>query len=83
MNIPKIPQTDSIQELARFWVKHNLADFEDQLEEVPEPVFERKVVVKVHLGPKEIQRVDDIARSKGIDSEDLIREWILEKTRLS
>ena len=31
---PKIPQTDSIQELARFWQHHDIIDFEDDLEEV-------------------------------------------------
>ena len=36
-----IPQTDSIEELARFWDTHDLTEFEDQLEEVSEPVFER------------------------------------------
>jgi antitoxin YefM len=37
----KLPQTDSITELAKFWDTHDLADFEDQLQEVVEPVFER------------------------------------------
>jgi hypothetical protein len=36
MNCPKIPQTDSIEELARFWDAHDLTDFEDELEEVTE-----------------------------------------------
>ena len=36
MKIPKIPHTDSIAELARFWDTHDLTDFEDELEEVPE-----------------------------------------------
>jgi hypothetical protein len=36
----KLPQTDSIEELARFWDTHDLTAFEDQLEEVTEPVFE-------------------------------------------
>lgn len=42
----RIPKTDSIQELAAFWDTHDLADFEDELEEVTEPVFERKTVVE-------------------------------------
>lgn len=41
MKTPKIPATDSIQDLANFWDKHDLTDFEDLLEEIPEPVFER------------------------------------------
>jgi len=42
MTTQKLPQTDSIDELARFWDTHDVADFEDQLEEVAEPVFERR-----------------------------------------
>jgi len=34
MNKQKIPETDSIQELARFWDTHDLTDFEEELEEV-------------------------------------------------
>ena len=41
MKKPKLPKTDSIQELARFWDAHDLTDFEDELEEVKEPVFVR------------------------------------------
>lgn len=41
MDITDIPQADSIHELARFWDTHDLTDFEDQLEEVSEPVFDR------------------------------------------
>jgi len=79
MNRPKIPQTDSIEELARFWNTHDLTDFEDELEEVTEPVFEDSAVVKIHLQPQEIEAVKEIAQTKGIGSAELIREWILEK----
>ena len=41
MKSPRIPLTDSIQELARFWDTHDLTDFEDVLEEMPGSVFER------------------------------------------
>ena len=57
MDSPKIPQTDSIQELARFWDSHDLTDIEDDLEEVIESVFESRTVVKVHVQPKEIARL--------------------------
>jgi predicted DNA binding CopG/RHH family protein len=79
MNRPKIPQTDSIEELARFWDTHDLTDFEDEIEEVTEPVFEHGPVVKIHLQPQEIEAVKELAKTKGIDSAELIREWILEK----
>ena len=41
MKTSKLPRTDSIQELARFWDTHDLTDFDDELEEVTEPVFVR------------------------------------------
>ena len=49
MNHKNIPQTDSIQELADFWDTHDLTDFEDELEEVSESVFDTSVSVKLEL----------------------------------
>jgi len=43
MKKPKMPETDSIRELAEFWDTHDLTDFEDELEEVTEPVFVRAI----------------------------------------
>lgn len=82
MNSVDMPQTDSIQELARFWDTHDLTDFEDQLEEVSEPVFEREAVVKIQLEPDEIEALNEIAKARGVGSADLIREWVLEKIQL-
>lgn len=48
MNQTNIPQTDSIQELADFWDTHDLTDFENELEEVTEPVFDTSVSVRPH-----------------------------------
>lgn len=83
INTAEIPQTDSIQELARFWDTHDLTDLENQLEEVSEPVFEREAVVRVHLKPDEIDALDEIAKSHGVASADLIREWVREKIQVS
>lgn len=81
MTKQQIPQTDSIQELAKFWDAHDLTEFEGQLEEVVEPVFERETVVRIRLQPKDIDAVKAVATSKGIDYTDLIREWVLEKVQ--
>jgi len=55
------------------------------LEEVIEPVFERKTetVINIHLPFKELEGVKRIAKSKGLDHVALIREWILEKLAAS
>jgi hypothetical protein len=78
-----IPQTDSIHELAQFWDTHDLTDFANELEEVHEPVFERKSVIQVRLEPQEAQAVEHIAQTAGMDSMDLIRQWIIEKIHVS
>jgi len=83
MNNPKIPQTDSIQELANFWDTYDLTDFEDQLEEVTEPVFERKALLKIHLQPEDAEAVKELVKSKGVAYADLIREWVLERIHVS
>jgi len=83
VNIANIPQTDSIQELARFWDTHDLTDFEDQLEEVVEPLFEPEAVINVVLGPEEIEALNELAKSKGVGSSDLIRQWVREKIQIS
>ncbi len=79
MNNQQIPQTDSIEELAHFWDTHDLTDFENQLEEVTAPVFEREAKVTVQLQPEEVQAVKKIAASKGVADTELIRQWVLEK----
>ena len=77
----KIPDTDSIEELARFWATHDLTDFEDQLEEVSEPVFDRPADqrLEVRLATDQVEAVDRLAAERGTDAESLVRSWILEK----
>ena len=81
MNTPKIPHTDSIAELARFWDTHDLTDFEDELEEVPESVFERPAeeTVMIHLPTAEVEAVKRLAKAKGMEHTALIQEWVREK----
>jgi hypothetical protein len=81
MKTHTLPQIDSIEGLAQFWDTLDLTDFEDELEEVTETVFERKTetVMKIRLRPQEIEAVRRIAQLKGIGDSDLIREWVLEK----
>ncbi len=79
----KIPQIDSIEELAKFWDTHDLTDFEDELEEVGEPVFDRgsQTVVRIHLLREQAEALKRIARSRGMGEAELVREWVKEKLR--
>jgi len=82
MSTPRIPRTDSIQELAQFWDTHDVTDFQDELEEVTDTVFEREKTCEIRLHPKELELVEGIAKSEGIGLTDLIRKWVLEKIHL-
>lgn len=77
----KIPKTDSIEELARFWDTHDLTDFEDQLEDISEPIFERKreTVIPVRLRRHEVEAVKRVAKTRGVREAALLRQWVREK----
>ncbi len=79
MKKTQIPETDSIDELARFWDTHDLTEFENELEEVTEAVFEREMSVTIHLLPEEASAVKKIAASKGVTDYALISQWVREK----
>ena len=79
MSTQRLPQTDSIQELAKFWDTHDLTDFEDELEELTEPVFQREGAITLHLQSTEAEAVREMAKSKGIADAELIRQWVLER----
>ncbi len=79
MKPQKLPQTDSIQELAQFWDVHDLADFEEELEEAADPSFERATTFTLRLESGEAEAVKRIAESSGMADVDLIHQWVLEK----
>jgi hypothetical protein len=79
MKKSKLPKTDSIQELAEFWDSHDLTDFEDELEEVPKPIFVRGAAIKVPLESREVKAIEQMARAKGVSREELVRAWVLQK----
>jgi hypothetical protein len=83
--VSRIPQTDSIAELARFWDTHDLTDFEDELEVVSEPVFgpRAKSGLEIHLDPDEAAALRRLARSAGVEETDLVARWVREKLHAS
>ena len=79
MKKSKLPKTDSIQKLAEFWDTHDLTDFEDELEEVAEPIFVRGSAIQVQLDSPEAEAVQQMALAKGVSLEELIHIWVREK----
>jgi predicted DNA binding CopG/RHH family protein len=78
-SLQKLPQTDSIQERSQFWDTHDLADFEEELEEVAEPLVEQATTVTLRLESGEAEAVRRMAESPGMVDSDLIHQWVLEK----
>ena len=80
MKSQRIPKTDSIEELARFWDAHDVTDFEGELEEVTDSVFARRGhQVTIRLEKRESETVRQIASTRGIEEAALIQEWIRER----
>ena len=85
MSSPRIPDTDSVEELAQFWDTHEITDFEDQLQEVAEPVFvpEESATVPIKLNATDVKALKRIAESEGVRETTLLRRWVLEHLRKS
>lgn len=76
-----IPQTDSIDELARFWDTHDVTDFADELVEVTEPVFVKPgaAMVSIELPTEDFAALQQLAKEEQVDSTTLLRTWVREK----
>ena len=67
----KLPNTDSIEELAEFWDSHDLTDFAEELEEVQPSPFERGAQIPLTLRVDEAKAVHELAEAKGVAEDDL------------
>ncbi len=77
----QLPKSDSIRKLAEFWDTHDLTDFENELEEIADPVFVRGGAIKVQLENREAEAVQKMAKAKGVSAADLLRGWVQQKVR--
>jgi hypothetical protein len=74
-----LPKTDSISELAKFWDAHDLTDFEEELNEVAEPVFVRPADVTVHLAPADARALRALAAKQRVSDAELVSQWVHER----
>jgi len=78
----RIPIFKSIEEEAKFWDTHDITDFEDETENVV-IIFDLKkprdetIVVRLQKELKE--KMDKVARNRGINISTLARMWFIEK----
>ena len=74
-----LPKIDSISELAEFWQSHDLTDFEDELEEVMTPVFQRVDQFQVRLSASDARALRSKARKAHISEGELVSQWVHER----
>ncbi|MBM3145281.1 MAG: hypothetical protein FJ010_09985 [Chloroflexi bacterium] len=79
----RIPQFSSLEEMEAFWQANSPLDFEDELEEIVEPVFVRANTIEVILQPQEIESVTKLADVQGLAKEELVRQWVREKLQFA
>ncbi len=80
--ISRIPKFKSLEEEANFWDTHSFVDFEDELEELDIVVDlqkpkEEAVVLRIQKSVKD--KIEKIAKVKGLNASSLIRLWLMEK----
>ncbi len=78
----KIPQFKNYEEEANFWDTHEFTEFEDETEDV-DIVFElnkpRDETLIVRLQKDFKEKLEKVARSKGLNVSTLARMWLLER----
>lgn len=79
IRVSKIPPMDSIEELASFWDTHDVTDFEEEHEEVREPLFDSPYRLTLRLTPDLLNSLHRLAALKGVDDAELVQEWVIEK----
>lgn len=82
----KIPKFKTYEEEANFWDTHSITDFEDETKNVDivfdlEKPRDETVVLRVQKDIKD--RLERLARSKGLNLSTLARMWIIEKLQES
>jgi len=75
----KIPEFDSLNEMANFWDDHNFVDFEDEFEAAPDVKIDIKNRRYLPISLKMYEKMERIAHQKGMSVERLIRTWVAEK----
>ncbi|EIC23758.1 hypothetical protein [Thiorhodovibrio frisius] len=74
-----LPQTDSVSELAAFWQTHEVVDFENDLTEVVEPVFQRTEQITIPFSQQQLRALRTRARRDHLSAAALIEKWVRER----
>lgn len=79
--VDPIPESfASIEEAAEFWDTHDTADYWDEMREV-EVEYELPPRRRVSVATDIFDRLERIARERGISAETLVNLWLMEKVK--
>ena len=80
----KLPQFVNEQDEAAFWDSHDSAEFLDETEAVDIKFIDArptKKQISLRLDPLVIEQVKEIAHTKGMGYQTLIRMWVMEQVQ--
>jgi len=78
-NKTSLSKSKNIEEIADFWDKHDLSDFDKETHEVQ---FEVDLKTKKHyvaLDPELVTQIRNFSKSKGLKVESLVNLWLQQK----
>ncbi len=78
-NKSSISEARSYAEIGEFWDKHDLADFWDQTTPVEFEVDIQSEVIYYAIDNMLSERIEELARQRGISPETLLNLWVQEK----
>lgn len=84
--VAKLPQFVNEQDEAAFWDSHDSAEFLDETEAVDIKFIDArptKKQISLRLDPLVIEQVKEIAHTKGVGYQTLIRMWVMEQVQKS
>ena len=78
----RIPKFKTYEEEAKFWDTHEFTEFEDELEDVDigfelNKPRDETVILRIQKDIKE--KIEQLARGKGLNLSTLARMWLMEK----
>lgn len=82
--VAKLPQFVNEQDEAAFWDSHDSAEFLDETEAVDIKFIDArptKKQISLRLDPLVIEQVKEIAHTKGMGYQTLIRMWVMEQVQ--
>lgn len=74
-----IPEFQTLEDMAEFWDRHEITDFEDELTEVTEPIFQhlQQRTMTLMLDDEHYLLLKRLAEQEHLNATALINEWVI------